>query len=564
MKLATILLLAAMVCVGLGWAAYQNTLSPEKSLSPYVPAGPLLYLEAKDFGVLLKDWNAFPQKRQWVASDNYEVFSRSRLFLRVRGAGDQFATAAGFPPSMDFLTQIGGTHSVLALYDIGNLQFLYITHLPSAKSMESVLWQTRSKFEPRNAGGVDFYVRRDPESQKEVAFAVSGEYLLLATREDLIAGALQLMAGNKANTVESEAWWAQSVAAAGSIGDLRMVLNMEKVVPSPYFRTYWIQQNITDLKQYSAAVSDLFRSGKQYREERALIRKAEAEAPAGASEAADLVRLVPAGAGMYVAKASPSSDACLDLVQTKLLTPHLGPAPVSKIAPDVQLGSGETGSGSDLETRIDQAEVKQPTVQTVSALKQLLDKTQIVASLQVQSTDRDKAGVFVRIHSAIALAATANWDEASVRTALIELVRRVLTTVQLGVGWHQKSGYQQLDGLWPVVVSVHGKYMLVADDPSMMEAMLANLNRKSEVAAAVLVAGFNHQHERDNFVRFSGVVDRPNKFQGNYPGAEHQPQFFSENIASLSSTLAGVSAENVIVRADTGKVTQTVTYEWTQ
>ena len=85
-----------------------------------------------------------------------------------------------------------------------------------------------------------------------------------------------------------------------------------------------------------------------------------------------------------------------------------------------------------------------------------------------------------------------------------------------------------------------------------------------EVAAAVLVAGFNHQHERDNFVRFSGVVDRPNKFQGNYPGAEHQPQFFSENIASLSSTLAGVSAENVIVRADTGKVTQTVTYEWTQ
>ena len=272
MKLATVLLLIAVICAGLGWAAYQVTLSPEKSLAPYVPAGPLLYLEAKDFGSLLKDWNASPQKRQWVATDNYQVFSRSRLFLRLKGAGDQFATAAGLPPSMDLLTQIGGTHSVLALYDIGNLQFLYITHLPSAKSMESALWQTRSKFEPRNAGGVDFYVRRDPESQKEVAFAVSGEYMLLATREALIAGALQLMAGNKANTVESEAWWVQSVAAAGSTGDLRMVLNMEKIVPSPYFRTYWVQQNITDLKQYSGAVSDLFRSGKQYREERVLIR----------------------------------------------------------------------------------------------------------------------------------------------------------------------------------------------------------------------------------------------------------------------------------------------------
>jgi hypothetical protein len=563
MKLATVLLLIAVIWAGLGWAAYQVMFSPEKSLSPYVPAGPVLYLEAKDFGSLLKDWNVSPQKRQWVASDNYQVFSRSRLFLRLKGAGDQFATAAGLPPSMDLLTQIGGTHSVLALYDIGSLQFLYITHLPSAKSMESALWQTRSKFEPRNAGGVDFYVRRDPESQKEIAFAVSGEYMLLATREDLIAGALQLMAGNKANTVETEAWWVQSVAAAGSTGDLRMVLNMEKIVPSPYFRTYWVQQNITDLKQYSGAVSDLFRSGKQYKEERVLIRKSESEIPAGASEAADLVRLVSPGVGMYAAKASPSSDFCFDLVQTKLLTPHLGPAPVSKIAPGVQLGSGETGSGSDLETRIDQAEVQQPTVQTVSALKQLLDKTQIRASLQVQSSDRDKAGVFVRIHSAIALAAATNWDEASVQSALIDLVRPSLTANQLGVGWQQKSGYQQLDGLWPLVVSIHGKYMLIADDPSMMEAMLANLNRKSEVAPALLVAGFNHQRERDAFARFSSVVDRPNWGQGNY-GSERQPQFFSENIGSLSSTLAGVSGENVIVRAETGKVIQTVTYEWTQ
>jgi hypothetical protein len=266
---------------------------------------------------------------------------------------------------------------------------------------------------------------------------------------------------------------------------------------------------------------------------------------------------------MYEAKASPSSDFCFDLAQTKLLTPHLGPAPVSKIAPDVQLGSGETGSGSDLETRIDQAEVQQPTIQTVSALKQLLDKTQITASLQVQSSDRDKAGVFVRIHSAITLAAATNWDEASVQSALIDLVRPSLTANQLGVRWQQKSGYQQLDGLWPLVVSIHGKYMLIADDPSMMEAMLANLNRKSEVAPALLVAGFNHQRERDDFTRFSSVVDRPNRGQGNY-GSERQPQFFSENIGSLSSTFAGVSAENVIVRAETGKVTQTVTYEWTQ
>src|ERR1019366_1399985 len=142
----------------------------------------------------------------------------------------------------NFLSQVAGTRSALALYDIGKLEFLYVTYLPSAKSMQTTLWQTRAKFEPRSAGGVNFYIRRDPESQKEVAFAVSGDYLLLATREDLLAGALQLMSGSqvrtKDRTIESEPWWSQSVASAGPVGDLRMVMNLEKIVPSPYFRTY--------------------------------------------------------------------------------------------------------------------------------------------------------------------------------------------------------------------------------------------------------------------------------------------------------------------------------------
>ena len=555
---------------------------PQPPLSKYVPAGPLLYLEAKDFSALLADWNSSPQKRQWVESSNYEVFSRSRLFLRLHGAGDQFAAAAGLPPDMNFLSQVAGTRSAVALYDIGNLQFLYITYLPSAKSMQTTLWQTRAKFEPRSAGGVNFYVRRDPESQREVAFAVSGDYLLLATREDLLAGALQLMSGSQNRTVESEQWWAQSVASAGALGDLRMVLNLEKIVPSPYFRTYWVQQNITDLSQYSAAVSDLFRSDQQYREERVLLRKAPATAAssaAGLEAAADLVRLAPDSAGVYEAKANPSADSCLDLIETKLLAPHLGPAPPSQIAPQVQLTSGETGGGSDLETRIDQPAIQRPvTPHNTTALKELLDKTQLLASLQVQSTERDNAGVFVRIHSAVVLAASSDWNEASLHSALAEFVRPGLTASQLGVTWQQKSGYHdsshydssyyELDGLWPLVASVRGKYLLLSDDPNLIAAMLSNFNRKSDVKPVVFVAGLNHARERANFARFANVVDRPNlrpsNFPGNPPGMEREPQFFSENMASLSATLAAVSTERITVRTEGDRVLQTVTYEWSQ
>lgn len=567
MKRVAMLVCIALACAGIGRAAYRAAIPPQTSLSRFIPAGPLLYLEAKDFSSLLRDWNSSSQKKQWVQSDSYEVFSRSRLFLRLKGAGDQFAAAAGLPPDMDFLSEVSGEHSVLAVYDIGKMQFLYITYLPSAKSMQSKLWQTRAKFEPRSAGGVDFYVRRDPESQREVAFGVAGDYLLLATREDLIAGVLQLISGKQDRTVENERWWTQAVEGAGPAGDLRMVLDLQTLVPNGYFRTYWVQQNITDLSQYSAAISDLFRSSKEYREERVLIRKKEPEhAPAAEAlaAAADLARLIPEDAGVYASTAAPTADGCIALLETKILAPHLGPSPVSQFAPQVQLTSGEQGTSADLETRIDLAPAASSTTQTIPALKQLLDKTSLLASLQLQSSQRDASGVFVRIHSVVVLAAAVDWNESEVHSAITEFVRPGMTASELGVGWLQKSGYQQLDGLWPLAVSVRGKVLAVSDDPTLLESLLGNFGRKSDRKPSELIAGFNHDHERKNFVRFMGQVDRPNAPITNAGGIQRQPQFFSGNMASLSATLAGVSSQRIEMRSEGSKVRQTVCYQWSQ
>jgi hypothetical protein len=566
MKRMALIVSIALVCAGVVWGAYQAA-APSQTLSKYVPAGPLLYLEAKDFSSLLDDWNSSPQKRQWVQSDNYQVFSRSRLFLRLSRASDQFAAAAGLPPDMNFLSQVAGGRSALALYDIGNLQFLYITYLPSAKSVETTLYQSRAEFEPRTAGGINFYLRRDLQSQREVAFAVSGDYLLLATREDLMAGALQLMSGKQDRTVENEQWWAQSTSAAAKPGDLRLVLDLKKLVPNGYFRTYWVQQNITDLSHYSSAVCDLFRSSKEYREERVLIRKKAPDQPAspdGFTAAADLARLVPDNAGVYEAAANPTGGTAFALLETKLLGPHLGPAPPSQIAPQVQLTSGEQGGASDLETRIDQAPAEHPATQTISALKDLLDKSPLLASLQIQSTSHDPAGVFIRMHSAAVLAATSDWNESGVQSAVADFVRPGLTASQLGFAWQPRNGYQQLDGLWPLVVAVRGKYLLLSDAPALMESVLANFNRKSTAEPAEFIAGFNHQRERSNFARFTRLIDRPSMIGDSAQNAEHQPQFFSANMASLSNTLAAVSSEKIEVREDEGKMRQSVVYEWSQ
>jgi len=571
MKRTILLLCIATIGFGAALAAYRPFASEQPPLSRYAPAGALLYLEAKDFSSLLSAWNSSREKRQWVASANYQVFSRSRLFLRLGGAGDQFAAAAGLPPDMNFLSQVAGSQSALALYDIGNLQFLYITKLASANAIETALWQSRAKFGTREVAGVTFYLRRDTESEKEVAFAVKDDFLLLATREDLMAGALQLMAGGKDQAIEAEPWFARSVSSAGPAGDLRMVLNLEKLVPSPYFRSYWIQQNITDMKQYSAAVSDLFLSSKEYREERLLVKKSApateaGDANAGAAAVSDLARLVPADAGVFQLRASPSPESSLALLETKLLAPHLGPGVASQFAPQVALTSGETGSTADLETRIDIPPVQtQTSSSTAESLKTLLDGNPAQATLQLQSTELDKDGVFVRIHSAVALLGAADWDESAARSALVDFVSPALTASQLGVAWQPKSGFQQLDGLWSFAAAVRGKYLIVSDDPNLVAAILARINQKSDTRPALFIAGFNHARERERFTRFTSQLDAQSAgpSANTFGQSENTPLFFSRNIASFSSTLAAVSSQKIVVRDAGDKVLQTVTYQWT-
>ncbi len=569
--------LIAVLALGMGRAAHQAASPAAPRLSKSFPSGALLYLQAKDFSSLLTDWNRAPQKQKWLRSDNYQVFSRSRLFLRLREAGNQFAAAAGLPPDMDFVGQMAGNQSALALYDIGKLQFLYITRVASDSAMQSQLWQTRSKFEARNAGGTTFYLRREAESDREVAFALRGDYLLLSTREDLLAGALQRMAGStnpdlEAHSIESEPWWSQSVAAAGEAGDLRMVLNLEKIVPSPYFHFYWVQQNVTTMKQYASAISDLFRDSEEYREERVLLKKA-ADSATSALEPADvsdLLRLVPDNAGFYEAKACPSLDVCVEPLESKLLAPRLGPVRMGQLAPPAPVPPGEPGGGLDLETRIDEPPAPSASGSGgLSPLKDLLRDNSVRAVLEVQSTEPAASGVFISIHSAVALVGGADWSDLSVRRALTGFVQPGLTTQDLGMGWRQVDGYYELDGLYPLRAATRGKYLIISDDSALIRSLLANLNRKLEMKPAVFVAGFDHHSQRENLFRLTATLDRPDAdrsemVSADSEGVDRTPPFVSRNLASLSSALAAVSSERVVVHEAGDKVMQTVTYKWSQ
>jgi hypothetical protein len=111
-------------------------------------------------------------------------------------------------------------------------------------------------------------------------------------------------------------------------------------------------------------------------------------------------------------------------------------------------------------------------------------------------------------------------------------------------------------------VFIRGNYLLVSDDPAFAEQMIANFNRARSEQPAALFSVFRHDRERQNFRRLTAIVDRPMVVADAAENSERQPQFFSGTTASLSDSLSRITDEKIVVRADTEKVHQTVTYKW--
>jgi hypothetical protein len=536
-----------------------------------MPTGSLLFVESPDFATLVHDWENSREKQKWLESDNYQVFSRSRLFLRLQEAQQQFATAAGAPPDMALLDSLAGEQSALALYDIGNLEFLYITRMPSARAMQNVLWTNRERFEPRKAADIPYYVRTEPEKSRLVAFATSGDYLLLATREDLRAGALVLLSGKSQPTLQDENWYKSAVSIAGPVGDLRMVLNVPLLVKSPHFHTYWIQRNITALKSYSAEVADIRRSRTEIREDRVLLKANSPEDTqplATASPAiAELLGMVPAQEGIYRAWSAPSADTVLDLLAQKILAPHSGPGAPSQTSPSVALTQGQTGSESDLETRIDVPPLQGTTgAPGTEALKKLLNAVPLEAALEFHRLQNIGQSAFFEPHSAVLIRGSANWDSEAARIALRAAIEDLWTTSQIGVNWVENregnADYYQLDGLVPLAVATKGPILIVANSAETLKPLLMHSQITEAGQNVVYAAGFRHSAERENIVKMMRLIETPlaQQYGGMQGRPGREPLFFSENLGSLSQSLESIESESLVVEDRGSQLRQTVTY----
>jgi len=576
-KVFWIVLLLIPVLVGAAaWGAFQSARPSSVDMTAMLPQGALLTIEAQDFGGLLKEWSSSKEKAAWITSNNYGFFSRSRLFDRLNGAQTEFAGTAGIQPDMDFLKQVAGRESIFAWYDIGNLEFLYITHLPSGAAMQTQLLEMREKFQPRRVGNETFYVQTAEETHRTVAFAVSGDLLLLATREDLMAGALKLIASKDTSTsLAGEKWFEDARAAAPKDkGVLRMSLNLEKIMPTPYFRSYWVQRNIREMKQYRSAVADLHTDAAEFREERVLLPKTATTADGSAVDSTDLrsiVALVPAHAGMYRAVANPSIDSVISQLDEKLLSRSTGSYSNPHLAPVAGMAVTDVGSASDFETRIDAVPI---TVEAkgseFKSLRETLSTTDLKAVMTVSRTGPLKDGIWVPFESAIVLSSAKGWDVTAMQTALQKAMGARLTASELGLNWKlantMSQDYFEISETRPLQMAVRGNFCILTDDSSLMVDMLSRLSDikprpEADAAQTTLMAGFDPTQERAAFARWSKIVDRMPSGTAVGDGTG-EPAFFSQNMRSLSDSFGALEGELVVERRDGPFKRQTVTYVW--
>ncbi|MBI3682374.1 MAG: hypothetical protein HY235_18500 [Acidobacteria bacterium] len=551
--------LLAAVSAALGiWLIAQNVTTP-KPLAELVPAGALLYLEAKNFNGLLSDWNASEEKKKWLAGDNYQVFSRSHLFLRLKQVFDEYAIATGVPPDLDLVGSVAGGESALAIYDINNLEFLYLTRMPSARAMESLLYKARERFASRNAAGTPYFLKTDAASKRTAAFAVSGDVLLIATREEALSGALSLLAGGSLTPVRREPWFEEASRAAAAPGDLRGVFNLEKLARAPSFRSYWIQRNVADLRQFTAGVNDLRRPSGELREERVLVRQDPAAAP-DRSAVAGLLRLA-ANAGLYRAWAQPEPEFALDLLRRKILLPGPATGAFSKTAPQVTIEAALLGSEADLEARIDEPPFEAAgTVLRVDALRALLESNRPRAMLALESSRLAADRVFVATDAVVVVDGQAEWNLAQVRETLRHAVEALYTTAQLGLSWRERRAANEslweLDGLARLAVASRGRLLLISNRMEYLQSVLPLLNSTESAEAGSYVAGYRLRAEAPNYTRMMRLIEFP---QGaGQPAGE--PPFFSANLASLARSLDRMQAVSIVVQDDGRLVRQAVRY----
>jgi hypothetical protein len=576
-----------LALTGLALRLYLQPGTPSRlQLAPFLPGGALAYAEFRDLNGLLDQWMSSAAHKRYFDSANWKQFQRSRLYLRLNQRLEPVEAALGFQITEDRLSALAGKRSALGVYNIGQLEMLFITEMSQQQALGSDLFKHRGEFRERSVDGQAYYIREgtSAESQEKAraGFAFAQGRLLVASSESLLRRALSNLKTPSEDRLSQQVARLTEGARDFQPHDITVWLDQKRLNADRYFRNYWIQRNQRDLADIETALIDMEIADDEFRERRwfALSETAQKDEHAIGS-LDDLLRFAPADTHLITVTPANDFKALSRQAANVLLgvwpahtTPFYSRAafsPYSEQSYEPQ-PSGSYGRYTNLDSRFNMdiddptsfagewpKKVEPPDATTeseerfITRLMDILQPAQPVESMSLGQAALGENRLFVYFNRAlvIKLARPEAFQAQDFEKALQEefAARYVVQGVPSRLVWKASGDVRSLS---QAMLDRGGAYAVIGND-----LILANrADYGNHVAQAYRASKATTERQAASLKRFAQVRIQPGK--GTYkhvmqmlamPGLTVEPNLnidlFSDNIAGLFDVVPELSTATI-------------------
>ena len=313
------LITIALAFIGVAFVVFARTAyetKTEYALASDLPRGAFVYVQFSNLPALIEQWDRSPLKERYLKSTNYQQLQHRHLMLKLISRWEEFNTALGFQVDVATITGTSETKAALAVYDIGQLDLVFIAPMSEEKAALTQFFSNKEQFEEVESPGGTLYYRQpvdaDRGRQKQMlAFTTVSGRFILATDENLLLRTIANI--NRKNRKDSLADDPAFKTLSQKVKPhfLTIWVDQAKLNQDYYFKHYWLMQNTDDLKSIRAGMFDLEQQKGRWIERREFLTtsKAHTSSPISDAELQRLYSMVPEDAPLVRVRALENAPA---------------------------------------------------------------------------------------------------------------------------------------------------------------------------------------------------------------------------------------------------------------
>ncbi|HWP43015.1 MAG TPA: hypothetical protein VNO14_07260 [Blastocatellia bacterium] len=571
-----ILLIAVLVAVVSHRSDGQPSrpLAEQLRLAGVMPRGGLVYVQARDLSALMKMWMASGARASFYKSPSHTAFSRSRVYLKFQDRKKDFEAAIGVGLDEGRLAELAGAASAVTIYDIGNLEMVFVTEVGRERAIATALFKKAPQFQERSAQNTPYYVREVTTDggrlNQQFCFAYAGGRLIVTTTEGLMIRALGNVRSAGEDSMLQDVLSTAERARGFTSHEVTMWLDQGRLNRNRYFNNYWVHRNAeSTLAGIENGLIDLRITPEGLSEQRWFVLGGASAGPSSISgeRASAMLRLAPADAHLVEIHSEQGATPRLSAAVSEALFGRLPPETAISNRPVDHSSSDDDGgfraerySRLDMRFDIDVDDEQAPIRRTGSAPKSAASEAAPAAGFdfdqsfisalsaaspsgysQVARSKKEAGKPLVRFERAVIveLGAGAGLDRAALERAIIEEMRSrfVVAGVETQLAWQDEASVRYVARSLleqGAAYSISGRYLVLASSKEMVSDILrASATRAAPTRIDEAVEYYAVVRISDAKPVYDSLMSKLDGGTGQQADDDEEVKFFSENLSSL-------------------------------